>query len=76
MPTDDSSYQPDQNRASEDDHRLREPTPEDVADDVRKAASLEELRELFGVESIHEAYFRAKNAWNAAIKREQKARPE
>ncbi|MFW5963230.1 MAG: hypothetical protein ACOCQM_00085 [Natronomonas sp.] len=48
----------------------REDSPDPI-DAIRTAEDLEELAEHFGTDSVHEAYFRAKAVWEAAIRRMQ-----
>jgi len=45
--------------------------PADRIDAIRTAEGLEELAEHFETDSVHEAYFRAKAVWEAAIRRTQ-----
>jgi hypothetical protein len=45
--------------------------PADRIDAIRTAEDLEELAERFEVDSVHEAYFRAKVAWETAIRQTQ-----
>ena len=48
---------------------------DDVVAAIRAAPDLDALAELFGVDSTHEAYFRGKEAWEAALARRQRDTP-
>jgi len=51
------------------------PSGDDRLERIRSAGDLEELAELYGVDSRQEAYYRAKRDWEAAVAQRQQERP-